>query len=120
MGASKVSSDHTFFGDEQNDNGPDIVSDNTVTANANISHWTMNFTDTAIELFAQDSGPSLPENFDVSMANALHYFNLLFKPEIFNDIRDHTNNCAIFKINRNREILTMFVMLLAFYAITKM
>ena len=31
------------------------------------------------------------------MATELYYFNLLFKPEIFSDIRDHTNNYAIFK-----------------------
>ena len=34
---------------------------------------------------------------DVSLATALDYFNLLFKPEIFSDIEDHTNNYAIFK-----------------------
>ena len=40
------------------------------------------------------------------MATALDYFNLLFKPEIFSDIREHTNNYAIFKqeeIWRNRN-----------------
>ena len=41
------------------------------------------------------------------MAIALDYFNLLFKPEMFSDIKDHTNNYAIFKqegIWRNRNI----------------
>ena len=40
------------------------------------------------------------------MATALDYFNLLFKPEIFSDIKDHTNIQAIFKqeeIQRNRN-----------------
>ena len=40
------------------------------------------------------------------MATALDYFNLLLKPEIFSDIKDHTNNYAIFKqeeIQRNRN-----------------
>ena len=40
------------------------------------------------------------------MARVSDYFNLLFKPEIFCDIRDHTNNYAIFKqeeIWRNRN-----------------
>ena len=40
------------------------------------------------------------------MATALDYFNLLFKPEIFSDIKDHTNNYAICKqeeIWRNRN-----------------
>ena len=27
----------------------------------------------------------------------MDYFDILSKPEIFSDIRDHTNNCAIFK-----------------------
>ena len=59
-----------------------------------------------IEPFTQDCGPCLPENFDVSVATALGYFNLLFKPEIFNNIKDHINNYAIFKkeeIWRNRN-----------------
>ena len=79
---------------------------NTVTANVNIPNSTTNFTDIVIEPFTQDSGPSLPENLDVSVATALDFFNLLFKPEIFSDIKEHTNNYAIFKqeeIHRNRN-----------------
>ena len=53
--------------------------------------------DITSEPFTQDSGPCLSENFDVSVATALEYFNLLFTPEIFSDIKDHTNNYAIFK-----------------------
>ena len=49
------------------------------------------------EPFTQGSGPCLPENIDVSVATALDYFNLLFKPEIFSDIKDHTNNYVISK-----------------------
>ena len=44
--------------------------------------------------------------FDVSVTTALDYVNLLFKPEIFSDIRVHTNNYATFKqeeIHRNRN-----------------
>ena len=74
----------------------------TVTANANIPIWTTNFTDITIEPFTQDSGPSLPENFDVSVATTLDYFYLLFKPEIFSDIKDHTNNCHL-QTRRNLE-----------------
>ena len=75
-----------YFGDELDDNGPNTVNDATVTVNANIPNWTTNFTDKKIEPFTQDSGPCLPESFDVSVAMALDYFNLLFKPEIFSDI----------------------------------
>ena len=106
VGSSKVSSDHTDFGDELDNNRPNTISDATVTANANIPNWTTDFTDITVELFAEDSGPCLPENFDVSVATALDYFNLLFKPEIFSDMKDHANNYAIFKedkIQRNRN-----------------
>ena len=72
-------------------------------ANANIPNCTTNFTDIKIEVFTQDSGPCLPESFDVSVATAWDYFNLLFKPELFSDIKDCTNNYAIFKTRRNSE-----------------
>ena len=97
VGSSEVFSDHTDLGDELDDNGPNTINDATVTTNANIHNWTTNFTDITVEPFTWDGGPCLPENFDVSVATSLDYFNLLFKPEIFSDIKDHTNNYAIFK-----------------------
>ena len=103
VGASEVSSDHTNFGDELDDSGRNTINSATVTANANIPNWTTNFTDITIEHFTQDSGPCLPENFDVSVATALDYFNLLFKLEIFSDIKDHTNNNAILKQEEIRK-----------------
>ena len=106
VGSSEVSSDHTDFGHELDDNGPNTVNDASVTANANIPNWSTNFTDITTEPFTHDSGPCLLENFYVFMATALDYFNLLFKPEIFSDIKDHTNNYAIFKqeeMQRNRN-----------------
>ena len=60
--SSEVSSDHTDFWDELDDNGPNTVNDATVTANANIPNWTTNFTDITIEPCTQDSGPCLPKN----------------------------------------------------------
>ena len=87
VGFSEVSSDHTDFGDEWDDNEPNTVNFSDVTTNANIPNWTTNFIYVTIEPFTQESGPSLPENFDVSVATALDYLNLLFKPEIFSDIR---------------------------------
>ena len=108
MGSSEVSSDHTDFGDEKYDNGPYTLNDATVTTNENIPNWTSNFTDITTEPFTQDSGPSLPKNLRFSVSNALDYYNLLFKPEIFNGIRDHTNNYVILKqdeIWRNRNNL---------------
>ena len=94
---TEISSDHTDFRDEWDDNGPNSVYDTTVTASADILSWTTNFTDITTEPFTEDSGPSLPENFDVSVAASLYYFNLLFKPEISSDIKGHINNYAIFK-----------------------
>ena len=40
------------------------------------------------------------------MVTALDYFNALFKPECLSDLKDHTNNYALFKqeeIQRNRN-----------------
>ena len=102
MGSCEVSSDPTDFRNDWDDNGPNTVND----ANANIP----NCTDMTTEPFTQGSGPSLPANFDVSVATTLDYFNLLFKPEIFSDIKDHTNSYAIFKqekIGETEIILTM-------------
>ena len=72
VGSSEVSSDNTDFGEELGDNGPNTITDATVTANANIPNWTTNFTDITTEPFTQDSGPCLPENFDVSVATAFN------------------------------------------------
>ena len=104
--SSEVSSDHTDFGDKWDDNGPKTVNDATVTTYANIPNWTTNFTDISTEPLTQDNVPSLPENFDVSVATALDYFNLLFKLKILSDIKDPTNTYAISKhkeIWRNRN-----------------
>ena len=95
VGSSEVSSDHTDFGDEWDDNGPNTVIDATVAAIINTPNWTTNFTEITIEPFTQDSGSSLPENCNVSVVTALDFPNLLFRPEIFNDIKDHTNNYVI-------------------------
>ena len=70
VGSSEVSSDHTDLGDKLDDNGPNTISDATVTANANIPNPTTNFTYITIEAFTQDNGPCLPENVDVSVATA--------------------------------------------------
>ena len=48
MGSSEVSHDHTDFGDEQDDNGSNIINSVTVPANANIPNWTTNFNNIAI------------------------------------------------------------------------
>ena len=76
MGCSEVSNGHTGLGDEQDDNGPKMLNDATSTVNANIPNWTTIFTD-IIAPFSWDSGPSLPEHFDVCMEAALDCFNLL-------------------------------------------
>ena len=73
MGSSEVSSDHTDFGDECGDNGPNTINDATVNANVNIPNWTTNFTDIPIEPFTQDSGHSLPEKCHLSVETALGF-----------------------------------------------
>ena len=61
VGCSEVSSDHTDFGDELDDNGPNTVNDATVTANVNFPNCTTNFTYITTEPFTQDSGPCLSD-----------------------------------------------------------
>ena len=61
-----------------------------------------NFGDVTVDPFEQDIGSSLPENFDVSAATPLNYFELLFKPEMFREIVTHTNNYAVFKRDETR------------------
>ena len=95
VGSSEVSNDHTDFGDECDDNVPNTINGATVNASANIPNWTTNFTDITIEPFTQDGGPSF------SMAKALGYFNLLFKPEIFSDIRNHYKQLCHLETRRN-------------------
>ena len=91
VGSSEILTDHVDFGDEKDDSGPNTVNEATVTITVNIPNWTTNFNDITTGPFFQDSGPSLPEQFDVSVATALDYFNLMLKLEIFSNIRDHTN-----------------------------
>ena len=49
VGFNEISSDHTDFRDEWDDNGPNSVNDATVTSNANIPNWTTNLTDITID-----------------------------------------------------------------------
>ena len=58
VGSSEVSSGHTDFEHECDDNGPTTVNDTTHTTNSHIPNWTTNFTDIITEPFTQDSGPS--------------------------------------------------------------
>ena len=51
VGSSEISSDHTDFWDEWDDNGHNAVNDATVIASANIPNWTTNLTDITIEPF---------------------------------------------------------------------
>ena len=61
------------------------------------------FNDITVQPFTQDSGPCLPENFDVSVATALDYFKLLFKPEIFSDIKIPHKQLCHPQTRRNSE-----------------
>ena len=64
--------------------------------------WTTNLGDVTVDPFEQDSRPNLPENFDVSAATPLNYFELLFKTKMFREIVTHTNNYAVFKRDETR------------------
>ena len=64
--------------------------------------WSQNFRNIQIDDFAHGHGPVLPDTFDVATATLIDYFNLLFKPEIFAQIRDDTNNYATYRRNECR------------------
>ena len=91
--SSVGSSDISDFGESEDENAENLNAD------APNSTWTTNFGDVTVDPFEQDSGPNLPENFDVSVATPLNYFELLFKPEMFREIVTHTvkNNYSLLK-----------------------
>ena len=94
--SSVGSSDISDFGESEDENVEYL--------NANAPNLTLtnNFGDVTVDPFEQDSGPNLPENFDVSAATPLNYFELLSKPEMFREIVTHTNNYALFKRDETR------------------
>ena len=95
--ASSVgSSDISDFGESEDENAENL------NANAPNLTWTTNFGDVTVDPFKQDSGPNLPENFDVFAATPLNYLELLFKLEMFKEIVTHTNNYALFKRDETR------------------
>ena len=92
VGSSEISD----FGESEDENVENL------NANAPNLIWTTNFGDITVDPFKQDSGPNLPENFDVSAATPPNYSELLFKPEIFREIVTCTNNYALLKRNETR------------------
>ena len=55
------------------------------------AEWTQNFGGITIENFTEQSGPNLPDSFDTAVATPLDYFELMFKPEMFEEIVTNTN-----------------------------
>ena len=98
---SSVDTDDLFdLGEEEGADGNDI---NLNGENGEVQpEWSQNFRDIQIDDFTNDFGPVLPDTFDAATATPIDYFNLLFKPEIFNQIRDHTNNYAIYRRDDHR------------------
>ena len=89
--SSVHSSDITNFGESDGESG--IDNDNAVVPD----EWTCDFGEIEVEPFIQESGPVLPDDFDPTRWHPMDYLNLLFKPEMFTEIANHTNNYAIFK-----------------------
>ena len=89
--SSVHSSDMSDFGESVGESGNDndivVVPD----------EWTCDFGEIEVEPFVQESGPVLPDDFDPTRWHPIDYLNLLFKPEMFMEIANHTNNYAIFK-----------------------
>ena len=100
MVSSVDTDDLSDLGEEERADGNDI---NLNGENGEVQpEWSQNFRDIQIDDFTNDFGPVLPDTFDVATATPIDYFNLLFKPEIFNQIRDHTNNYAIYRRDEHR------------------
>ena len=58
------------------------------------AEWTQNFGGITIDNFTQKSGPKLPNGFDTAVVTPIEYFELLFKPEVFELIATNTNHYA--------------------------
>ena len=93
--SSVGSSNNADFGEREDENA-EILN-----ANAPDLTWTMNFGDVTVDPFEQDGGPNIPENFDVSAATPLNYFELMFKAEMFREIVTH-KQLALFKRDETR------------------
>ena len=88
VGETEDENDNVDLGEVQDGNAIDIGQNST---------WTTNFSDIVVDTFEQVSGPNLPAGFDTATARPLDFFELLFKPEMFEEIVTHTNNYALFK-----------------------
>ena len=84
------SSDISNLGEESGESG------NETNDGDQQAEWTQNFGGISINAFEQTSGPLLPDGFDVATTSPLDYFELLFKPRIFDEIKTYTNNYALF------------------------
>ena len=87
--SSVGSSDISDFGECEDENAENL------NVNSPHSTWKMNFGNVTVDPFEQDSGPKLPENFDVSAATLLNFFELLFKPEMFREIVIHAQTIML-------------------------
>ena len=84
------SSDISNLGEESGESG------NETNDGDQQAEWTQNFGGISINAFEQTSGPLLPDGFDVATASPLDYFELLFKPRIFEKTKTYMNNYALF------------------------
>ena len=62
--------------------------------------WTYHFGEVEVEPFVQESGSILPDDFDPARWCPIDYFNLLFEPQVFNEIVNYTNRYMTFKCNQ--------------------
>ena len=82
VGETEDENDNVDLGEVQDGNATDIGQNST---------WTTNFSDIVVDTFEQVSSPNLPPGFDTATARPLDFFELLFKPEMFEEIVTHTN-----------------------------
>jgi len=69
--------------------------------------WTGRLRNVEIQDFPQATGPEVPDHFDVENASPKDYFDLMFSPEVVEDMVRHTNNYARWKMEQKGEVDTL-------------
>ncbi|XP_033730112.1 piggyBac transposable element-derived protein 4-like [Pecten maximus] len=66
--------------------------------NVDDPEWSRDFSPITVNAFVRETGPILPENFDVNSASPIDYFHIFFNENQFSAIARHTNNYARWRL----------------------
>ena len=67
-----------------------------------IPTWSQNLEEIDVDQFLGESGPNLPENFNLQTALSVEYFRLFFPDSLFDDITEYTKRYAKWKIREKQ------------------